>query len=426
MTANGFFHRHRPSIGVSIFLVSLIVQASIVILFSKSYPLQTYEYEDIARHLLKDKTFSCEMLGTTYYSLTPPLYPIVNAVIYFFTNYDRTAMLFVQMIFLALTCTIIYGIAKDIFDKNVGKVASVLCMLHPGMLFYSTRKLHELTMVSLLFSLLMLTILKLAKDLTYKKSVVIGALIGVCILTRASVVLFLVPLLLWLWWDRGALRLTRELLTKSIIIVFTAALVISPWVLRNYYVHREFVFIQTPTINIWVGNNSHASGSNFAPDGRRVLDMMPKDFVEKVYRADELGQARIFKKEVYDFIREQPLRFVTLFFKKVYYFWWFSPSAGLQYPRFFLSVYKGLYVAYFLLFIVGLYSVMTRVAQVNLKKVSLLVVFLLSITVMQSLFYVEGRHRWAVEPLILIFSAAGIAKLCKLTGPVHRGTDSRI
>jgi hypothetical protein len=42
-------------------------------------------------------------------------------------------------------------------------------------------------------------------------------------------------------------------------------------------------------------------------------------------------------------------------------------------------------------------------------KAVLLVMLLLALSGLQSLYYVEGRHRWAVEPLLLAISGGGIA-----------------
>ena len=33
------------------------------------------------------------------------------------------------------------------------------------------------------------------------------------------------------------------------------------------------------------------------------------------------------------------------------------------------------------------------------------------LSIAQSFFYVEGRHRWELEPLLLVFTASGVASL---------------
>jgi hypothetical protein len=44
----------------------------------------------------------------------------------------------------------------------------------------------------------------------------------------------------------------------------------------------------------------------------------------------------------------------------------------------------------------------------------LVALFFLSLMAAHSLYYVEARHRWAVEPLMLAFSANGIVALISI------------
>jgi hypothetical protein len=44
-------------------------------------------------------------------------------------------------------------------------------------------------------------------------------------------------------------------------------------------------------------------------------------------------------------------------------------------------------------------------------KIYLLIGMCLAISFFQSIFYVEMRHRWAIEPILLIFAANGIINL---------------
>jgi len=43
----------------------------------------------------------------------------------------------------------------------------------------------------------------------------------------------------------------------------------------------------------------------------------------------------------------------------------------------------------------------------------LLLVFLIVVAFLESLYYVEGRHRWAVEPMLLVLSGAGAGWLLR-------------
>jgi len=215
--------------------------------------------------------------------------------------------------------------------------------------------------------------------------------------------------LLWLFlYRKDIFRTNRDFWRKTLFIIFIAGIVVLPWVIRNCYIHRQFVFMQTPALDIWVGNNINASGTNYLKDGTPVHGLMPEDMINKIYASDELGQDRIFKEAAYRFIKEHPGKFALLFFRKLYYFWWFSPQTGVNYSHIYLIIYKIFYSLVVFFAIWGIAFVLTEDEQKARRKTLLILALFLAISIMQSLFYVEGRHRWAVEPLLLIFTAKGL------------------
>jgi len=112
-----------------------------------------------------------------------------------------------------------------------------------------------------------------------------------------------------------------------------------------------------------------------------------------------------------DFIRNNPLQFIKLYCKKIYYFWWFSPQSGTIYPKIYLGLYTYIYL------IMGVFSAFGALAALLFRgkrtrdNAFLLVFIIMSICLTQSLFYVEGRHRWLIEPLLMVFVSYGITEM---------------
>ena len=104
------------------------------------------------------------------------------------------------------------------------------------------------------------------------------------------------------------------------------------------------------------------------------------------------------------------MEFVRLTLSKFFYFWWFAPQTGVLYPPFWLRLYQAYYSAAMLLAFVGLRRVV-RVGAPSIHLACVIGAFLLGLSALQSLYYVEGRHRWAVEPMVLAFSGGGVAAL---------------
>lgn len=396
---------------ISFFVLQLIVAS--VLLIAHHGP-EVYEYEEIAINLLTNHTFMCHRLGAECYSLVPPLYPMLTAVVYLLFNYSHLAMLLVQMLLMSLVCVFACKIAKEVFDKYAGIICAVLCIFHPGLIIYSVTKLHEFSLVACLFTALLLIILKFNENMTYKNIFIISLFMGLSILTRASIVLFIPLFLIWLYlYRKDVFKSTKEYLLKSFFIIFTIALILSPWIARNYHIQHKLIFMQFPSVDLWVGNNINATGGNYLNDGRMVLKSMPKDFVDSIYKANESNKDMIFEDAAYKFIKSHPYKFISLFFKKMYYFWWFSPQIGIKYSYLALICYKIWYSTALFFAIWGVIFVLAGKDYKLKKKAYLLLLFFLAISVMQSLFYVEGRHRLSIEPILLIFSANGIFSIGK-------------
>ena len=87
-----------------------------------------------------------------------------------------------------------------------------------------------------------------------------------------------------------------------------------------------------------------------------------------------------------------------------------SPTTGLLYPRRWLLAYGAYYLGALALAAVGLRRVF-RIGGAPLTRALLLVAYLLCLSGVQSLYYVDGRHRWGVEAMLLALSGGGSAVL---------------
>lgn len=391
-----------------IFIAAFILRL-VWIFIKKSYiHPQAWEYEDIATNILNGHGFTYSHLGgVAYRSFIQPLYPFLCAAIYFLTNHSYLALLLTQSFISASICFIIFRIAITIFDnKNIAIFSALLYAFHPSLIIY-TAELHPLFLDTFFISLTVLAFLKAGKDCSLNNVIFTGIVSGLCILTRSTIALFLPIGIIWLFMIQGDYK---RYVVKYFLIILIAFLVILPWTIRNLLVHKQFIFIQTSVgEQFWVGNNMHASGSCYLLNGKKVLEYVPPE----IYGLDEIGQYKAFSNEAVHFIKMYPRRFLALFFKKIYYFWWFSPQSGMQYPLEYLVIYKFLYSIIILFSVFGIYLAFVSKEFRVRQNACLMVLFLASISIAQSLFYVEGRHRWAIEPIMLIFAVSGAINIIK-------------
>jgi hypothetical protein len=97
-----------------------------------------------------------------------------------------------------------------------------------------------------------------------------------------------------------------------------------------------------------------------------------------------------------------------LFARKFAYFWWLPDRAGLLYPSSWLAVYQVYSILVDAFAVVGVIAVVRAGSGEARRLVATLAATALTLAVVHALAYVEGRHRWGIEPLFLLLTAHGI------------------
>jgi hypothetical protein len=209
---------------------------------------------------------------------------------------------------------------------------------------------------------------------------------------------------------RDPRSLTRHLLPVALAVT-VGAVIAMPWIARNWMVLGRPIFISTGFEDVWKGNNPAASGSSYLSSGDEVFSTMSPAMRMRMSVASELELSDVFADEVVSFIRAQPTEFASLLARKFFYFWWFSPQSGLLYPPHYLVAYQ-IYDAVVLgCAAIGALSIARRGTAEARKLLWMLLCISLTIALVHALAYVEGRHRWGIEPLLLLLSAQGLFTL---------------
>ncbi|MDQ5853783.1 MAG: hypothetical protein M3380_17295 [Chloroflexota bacterium] len=201
-------------------------------------------------------------------------------------------------------------------------------------------------------------------------------------------------------------------------------MVLAPWVIRNSLILGEFVGISSETSEwFWRGNNamvargdSSSPRSPVLPGGADPLDRADPGFRARILAADEVGRMRLYRDAAAEFVREEPGRFIGLVARKFFYFWWFRPESGILYPGAWLVIYATFYSALLVLAAGGFFRCLFARAWMDRADLIVVAGFLFSISLTQALFYVEGRHRWGIEPVLLMLAGGGSSWFLRWAG----------
>jgi len=395
----------------TVYLIALAVRVAAAIAVDGFRHPQVQEYDTIARNLLAGRGFTFEQLGVVYHAYIAPLPAWLSAASYSLAGSLVVAMV-VQVAVGAAVAPAAAAVAQRLFGRPVAAfIAGVLVATHPGLTLYTSGKLHALAFDALFFTLALLQSLRVASAPTFRRSLLLGAIVGIGAMSRGTIVIFLPITALWAI-ARAPRPERRRLVVAMVVATVVAGTVIAPWSIRNTRLLGRFVWLLTTDSEVfWRGNNPYATGTSYAADGKRIiLELLPPEEMRGlVSQPDELAQAAWFSSRSHAFIRDHPGAFVRLTLKKLFYFWWFSPQMGLNYPATWLRLYEAYYVVMLAAALVGLRRIVSGDGD---RQAALLVVaYLVALSALQSFYYVEGRHRWAIEPMMLAMSGGGLAAL---------------
>ncbi len=342
----------------------------------------------------------------------PPLYPLFLASLYALFGPNLTVVGMVQALLGALTCLLVFQLARLLFDETTGLVAAGLTAVYPFFVFYSALALTE-TLFILLLALGMAFLLRAARSPSpsIAPAALAGLVFGLCSLTRTSFAAFLV-FLAPVWWLAVRNLPARRAAVAYVVMFLCMTAALTPWAVRNKLRTGHLVFTSLQGgHDLYEANSPDATGG---PASHRinwaavVAAESPPGAVLTEYERD-----RILRNKALEYIRRNPDRFLRLAVIKLKRFWSLIPN----YEKYRSPLYNVISLLSF-----GPVALLAIVAAVRLRgrwrDVLLLLSPLIYYTVLHTVFVGSTRYRTPVEPYLIVLAAYA------LTAP-WAGTCSR-
>jgi len=386
-----------------LFLIGLLPR--LVLIARNAGGLEFWEYETLAQSIVNGHGYAIVRFGHVALAFGDGnLYSFMGAAVYLVFGHQPVILAIVQAALASLVASVIFTIARPAFGWGVAILAGALASLHPGLLVY-TSKLHPLGLDVLLLALLVFWILRSGGST--RGTLITGLVLGLCLMSQPTFFVAGAAAL-------GVHRLAGRTSVTAVAATLCVAVVIAaPWIGRNWSIFGRPLFVTTAVEDVWKGNNPFASGSSLLPSGEEVLNAAPAALRLRFEQADELQLNGIFSSEIVNYVGAKPGDFAALTVRKFGYFWWFSPQTGLQYPAVWTRWYQAYFVVVMGLALVGAVDILRNGNSDGRHALALLVAISLSVAFIHALTYVEGRHRWGVEPLLLLLSAQGFLTLLR-------------
>lgn len=202
-------------------------------------------YEAIAINWLERGVFALQDDTPTASRL--PLYPGLIAACYAVVGFHPLSVMLVQVLLSTATGYVLYLLAKNVVDRRTAIVSLLLFILHPQVNNFVFRCATETLFIFLTMGLVY-SMVRYLQTTKRKDMMVFAIFLGLSLLTRQTfmyLALLSIPmLLLSRMHKQGALKILRHIGLA----VATVALIITPWLVRNYSLSGHFPVLQT-----WVG-----------------------------------------------------------------------------------------------------------------------------------------------------------------------------
>jgi hypothetical protein len=422
-------------------LVALVLRVALVLAIAgpRERPLD-YEHGRIAANLLAGRGFTIEYLGVEGpTSQQAPFYPFFLAAVYGCLGVSSPAAIFaVQLIQCFAGAGLVlaavwlgWGLLPE--RPIVGWVAGWGAALNPIHIYMATH-LQVAPWAALALTVLLAVVVSPRWRATWQGAALAGVLSGLILLIEPILALSLpiAAVAFWLGESGGWRSRVRPVaLARVGMMAVVAAVLIGPWIARNWAVHGEFVFIKSSFgYAFWQGNNAASWGTDKIPkataeaircnhDGTlagmdRALcearhetlyidDVLLKPGGYREFQGlSEPARSRLLGRRANEFIREHPDQYVRLCLQRLRYFLTFDETN----PKAAHWVYRATTSLWLVLALAGLAATVDR-----WRRLWPTYAVFAAVTLFHTLVITSVRFRLPVEPLSLVWAAGAVAPL---------------
>lgn len=301
-----------------IILIALILRL-ISIYYFRDFEVAN-EWGIILENLEKNSILSVHTVqGTPVPNIfMPPLYPFFLYIIKLFFNsidFFLWTVQFLQLAFALITIYLANKILLEFFSENLSAIGTLTFAIFP-LNVYAVSQISSITIQILLLNLFLFSYLKLFKKIDYKHIILFSVSSALLMLLRGEFFIFVILSLAYLY-------LKQKDLIKILMISLITLLIISPYLYRNYNIFGIITITKSGGYNLLKGNNPKTKVEG-TPMFLKVEEVVPEvkvELDELIAKGPspkyDLAQDKILLEQAIKFIKDNPMRYLILYFKKI-------------------------------------------------------------------------------------------------------------
>lgn len=255
-----------------------------------------------------------------------PGYPVLLATAYGIFGQNWFGVTLIQSLLYSVTGLLLFGIGCEIGSRTAGLIAFLLHSVYP-FLFLHALSVIDTTLFVFCVMLVLWSILRCWNHDSITSYALLGISGAVALLTRGAFVAFgpaFAAFFIATVWRHRGVNSTRYVW----LCLFTAALLLCPWIMRNYQLGGRVLISTHGPFGVWQGNNPYALEllkQNTSLDAVYRRDPPPAIYAKYPLRPrdphESIEAADAYRSAAISFIRNHPAEFLELAVWKFRKFW---------------------------------------------------------------------------------------------------------
>jgi hypothetical protein len=387
-------------------------------------PFQT-EMGHIAYSLATGKGFSSPFQrdsGPTAW-LTP-VYPLIVAGIFrVFGVYSRASFfiaIFLNIVFSAATCVLIFYAGKRIVGLGVGSAGAWMWALFPNAILIPFEWIWDTSLAALLAGLILWATLEVAESKRWQDWGGYGLLWGLALMTNPALGSVFPVKLGWLVFrghrERNTRLEWRLHWRRPVLAALVALACCFPWMVRNLVVFHRFIpFRSNLPYELYVGNNENYDGRH------RGVPVITQDFETLRYlRLGETAFMEEEKRKAFQFIESHPRIEMHLIAWRFVDFWMGVPDPWRTFGETDSWLIRGILLGNFLISVGALLGVIVLFVGGDAYAVPL-AAFPVVFPLLYYMTHTSLRYRHPIDPILMLLTAVTIGAVWRWVRGIAQG-----
>ena len=243
----------------------------------------------------------------------PPLYPLFLYLIKILNPFDTfylKVILYIQMITSILAIIYLRKILLNFFTNHISNIGTLIFSLFP-LFIYGSTQISSISLQVFLIVIYFYFLFRIILKIKFKYLIYFSISSGLLMLLRGEFFIIFLLTLLFIY-------MVNKNFNHIIVLFFASLILISPYLVRNYYIFEKVTITKSLGFNLWKGNNLYSlpEGSEKIYDKNMELKIKEITLDKKYdYNIDE-----IYKSEAIKNIKAEPTRYLILYLKKLFAF----------------------------------------------------------------------------------------------------------